>query len=205
MRPTRLLAGILITAGTLSCFAGAYSALIAYYGQEQAAKAWEKLSEAANVKWINPKPPPPALDDPRDRPGSVIGRLSFPRLDKTRFVLAGETAMKSGPTWLLETAVPGKTGNSVIAGHRDTHFRFLKDVRKGDTILVNSAGSTYRYTVTTIKIVSPRDVSLLSQVPNKVLTLVTCYPFYYIGSAPKRYIVRAEADFFSDTNQASGG
>jgi sortase A len=95
---------------------------------------------------------------------------------------------------MLESAIPGQPGNSIIAGHRDTHFRFLKDVQQGDRILLESGGAFHRYTVKSIHITSPSDVSLLGQVPGSALTLVTCYPFYYLGPAPKRFIIRAEAD-----------
>jgi sortase A len=89
------------------------------------------------------------------------------------------------------TARPGEAGNIGIAGHRDGFFRGLKDVRPGDAIDLETMQGTDTYVVEEIRIVSPKDVGVLRPRPVPSLTLVTCYPFYYIGSAPERYIVRA--------------
>ena len=84
-----------------------------------------------------------------------------------------------------------------MAGHRDTLFRGLRAIRKNDLILLETLGGEYRYRVEGTKIVSPRDVGVLKANPYAELTLVTCYPFYYVGSAPDRFIVKAR--------QAAGG
>jgi len=90
------------------------------------------------------------------------------------------------------TAVPGEPGNVGIAGHRDSFFRGLKDVAKGDRIELETLDGTHTYEVTEITIVDPEAVEVLDPTPRPTVTLVTCYPFYYVGSAPERYIVRAE-------------
>jgi sortase A len=94
---------------------------------------------------------------------------------------------------IANTAEPGADGNSGIAGHRDGFFRSLKDVHVGDPLEVETRVGTELYRITRIWIVGPDDVSVLGSTPSRAITLVTCYPFYFIGSAPQRYIVRAES------------
>jgi sortase A len=91
-----------------------------------------------------------------------------------------------------ETAVPGADGNSGIAGHRDGFFRGLKDVTPGDAIELDTLDGKLTYRVERTWVVEPEDVSVLDPTPSRALTLVTCYPFYYVGPAPQRFIVRAE-------------
>jgi LPXTG-site transpeptidase (sortase) family protein len=91
------------------------------------------------------------------------------------------------------TAQPGKTGNICLAGHRDTFFRPLKRIAPGDEVELRFPGGTTRYRVSTIETVEPTDRQVLEPTPDNTLTLITCYPFYFIGSAPKRFIVRASA------------
>jgi sortase A len=89
------------------------------------------------------------------------------------------------------TSLPGHSGNIAITGHRDGFFRGLKDLTTGDTIEVVLHNQTDKYLVRNIKIVLPSDTSVLNQTDDSTLTLITCYPFYYVGSAPQRYIVQA--------------
>ena len=89
------------------------------------------------------------------------------------------------------TALTGNSGNIAITGHRDGFFRGLKDITAGDTIEVVRHNQTDKYLVRKIKIVLPSDTSVLNQTDDSTLTLITCYPFYYVGSAPQRYIVQA--------------
>jgi len=92
------------------------------------------------------------------------------------------------------TARVGAKGNLGIAGHRDGFFRPLKDVVVGDRLELETSEGMLAYRVTSIDIVEPDDVSVLAKTPNKSITLVTCYPFYFVGRAPKRYIVKASAE-----------
>jgi len=89
------------------------------------------------------------------------------------------------------TARPGTDGNSGIAGHRDSFFRGLKDITPGDAIELDTLGGRELYRVEHTWVVNPEDVWVLDPTPGRVLTLVTCYPFYFVGSAPRRFIVRA--------------
>jgi sortase A len=90
------------------------------------------------------------------------------------------------------TALPGRTGNVGIAGHRDTFFRPLRNIHSNDVITLTTRSGEYRYRVVSTKVVKPDNVGVLNSDGNEVLTLVTCYPFYFLGSAPQRFIVRAE-------------
>jgi sortase A len=92
---------------------------------------------------------------------------------------------------ILGTPLPGQRGNVGIAGHRDTFFRNLRNIHDGDEITLTTLGGAFRYRVVLISIVEPNDVTVLRNSQDSILTLVTCYPFSYVGFAPKRFIVRA--------------
>ena len=123
----------------------------------------------------------------------AIAVLEVPRLGLTVPVLEGtvELTLNRGVGHVEGTARPGEKGNVGIAGHRDGYFRVLKDVTAGDTIRLVTLGETLEYTVEDARIVEPEDVQVLDPTSTPVLTLVTCYPFYYVGNAPKRFVVRA--------------
>ncbi len=89
------------------------------------------------------------------------------------------------------TALPGTTGNVGIAAHRDGFFRVLKDLKEGDALLLDTPVAAEQYRVEWIRITTPDDVSVIDPTPSPAVTLVGCYPFYHVGSAPKRFIVRA--------------
>lgn len=127
------------------------------------------------------------------RHGEPVGRLRIPRLQLSVMVAAGAdpTVLRRGAGHLPNTALPGQGGNVGIAAHRDRHFRPLKDVDVGDEILLETAVGTFRYQVEWTRIVPPDRVEVLRPTEEPTLTLVTCYPFYYVGNAPDRFIVRA--------------
>jgi sortase A len=128
-----------------------------------------------------------------ENPGPAIAILRIPKLRLTMPVFAGtsELALNRGAGWIPGTAPPGQAGNTGIAGHRDGFFRGLKDVGRGDAVTLTASDGTETYVVDRIKIVGPKDVAVLRPGTGDSLTLVTCYPFYYVGSAPKRYVVEA--------------
>jgi sortase A len=107
---------------------------------------------------------------------------------------ADDITLNRGAGHIDATAEPGTDGNSGIAGHRDGFFRVLKDIAVGDAVELETLYTIETYRVERSWIVDPEDVSVLDPTPNRSLTLVTCYPFYFVGSAPKRYIVRAAAE-----------
>lgn len=127
-------------------------------------------------------------------PPHVVAKLFYPRFGKQFFVLPnGDSNLMKGPVTLTPPPSRSFRGNSIIAAHRDLHFRFLKDVRVGDEFRVQSKDGAYRYRVSRLDIVEISDRALLTPSRDRVLTLVTCYPFYFVASAPQRFIVRAVA------------
>jgi sortase A len=124
----------------------------------------------------------------------LIGRLEIPRLELTAMVMegTGRTTLRRAVGHIAGTALPGQTGNVGISGHRDTFFRPLRKIRLGDTMAVTTRNGSFDYRVVSTKIVRPSDVSVLEAGDGEAVTLVTCYPFYFVGSAPFRFIVRAE-------------
>jgi len=123
----------------------------------------------------------------------AIAILRIPKIHLEVPVLEGtdDLSLNRGVGHVTGTANPGQNGNVAIAGHRDGFFRGLKDMSLGDTIEIATADETETYVIDHITIVDPSDVSVLAARPRASLTLITCYPFYFIGSAPKRYIVQA--------------
>jgi sortase A len=138
----------------------------------------------------------PARIPVRERPaqGASIGRIEIPRLGVSAIIRAGSDArtLRLAVGYIPGTALPGEAGNTGLAAHRDTFFRRLRDIRTDDEIRIVTKEGTYRYEVDNTRIVQPKDVWVLNPTPQPALTLVTCYPFNYIGSAPERFIVRAE-------------
>jgi len=124
----------------------------------------------------------------------LVGRLEIPRLGFSVIVSEGtdDATLRRAAGHIAGTAVPGQRGNVGIAGHRDTLFRPLRNIRQDDTILLTTLQGEYQYRVVSTRIVNPSDVAILNSDGNDALTLVTCYPFYFVGPAPDRFIVRAE-------------
>ncbi len=126
--------------------------------------------------------------------GSLVGRIEIPRLGVSAIVREGDdiSTLRRSVGHIPDTVLPGESGNSGFAGHRDTFFRGLRNARSGDRITVTTADATLNYVIRNTRVVEPDDVSVLNPTPGHTLTLVTCYPFSYIGAAPQRFIVRAE-------------
>ena len=143
---------------------------------------------------------PAALDEPAVprsesalAPGSPLVALSVPRIGLSAVVLHGSDAqtLRRGPGHVEHTALPGEHGNMVVAGHRDSFFRPLRYIRPGDDIYLDAPTGTYHYRVTWVRIVNPHEIGVLRATDDAVLTLITCYPFWALGSAPDRCVVRA--------------
>ena len=153
-----------------------------------------------------PPTPPSEADSPQPATGAIMGRVEIGRLHLSAIVRQGvdDGTLRDSVGHVPSTALPGQTGNFAIAAHRDTLFRALKDIQKDDLISFQSAKGTFTYQVQATKIVKPTDVSVLrpdgggliqavdENAQRKLLTMITCYPFYYVGSAPKRFIVEAQ-------------
>lgn len=124
----------------------------------------------------------------------VLGIMEIPRLNLEVPIYDGasDLHMDRGAARIEGTARPGAPGNLGVAGHRDGFFRVLKDIEVGDEITVTSMSGLETYVVSDLSIVSPTAVEVLDPTETPSLTLVTCYPFYFVGHAPERFIVRAE-------------
>jgi sortase A len=124
----------------------------------------------------------------------LIGRIDIARLGLSLVVMEGTSArtLRHALGHIEGTSLFGDHGNIGLSGHRDTLFRPLKDIRQGDVIVATTPVGEYRYRVVSTKIVSPENTSVLDSDGSDILTLVTCYPFYFVGPAPNRFIVRAE-------------
>jgi sortase A len=167
----------------------------AWLFQKRAARDLDRLQRdrraasqmtAQPVSVIAPRAAPAAA-------GSLIGRIEIPRLLLSVVVVEGvdRTSLRRAVGHIPGTALPGEDGNVGLAGHRDTFFRQLKDVKIDDEIQISTPIGNFNYQVVSLRIVDPENVGVLAPSGENVLTLVTCYPFYFVGPAPKRWIVRA--------------
>jgi sortase A len=143
--------------------------------------------DRGNAAPRRPAPSAPAV-------GSLIGRLEAPSVRMTTNVLEGsdDGTLRRGAGHIEDTPFPGQPGNVGIAGHRDTVFRPLRHVKVGDPLHITTPDRTYQYRISKTLIVGPDDVYVLDPTDRPTVTLVTCYPFDFIGHAPKRFIVQAE-------------
>ncbi|HSR08673.1 MAG TPA: class D sortase [Bryobacteraceae bacterium] len=136
--------------------------------------------------------PPPALRI-LAREGSPLIRMTVPRLSLSVMVSEGvqSQTLARAAGHIPGTAFPDEPGNVGIAGHRDTFFRKLSEIRKDDVISLATPDGSYQYSVEWTRVVMPSQIDVLESSNTSALTLVTCYPFTYVGSAPERFIVRA--------------
>ncbi|HEV2176358.1 MAG TPA: class D sortase [Terriglobia bacterium] len=151
---------------------------------------------------------PAEPESPRAEPGSaggaggaglnvtadgLVARLEIPSAGVSVAVMEGVDArtLRQAVGHMPGTAFPGAAGNIVLAAHRDTFFRGLRNVHEGDPITLNTLHGSFTYVVDSLQVIQPQDVGVLGSIPRPTLTLVTCYPFYFVGPAPERYIVRA--------------
>jgi sortase A len=123
----------------------------------------------------------------------LIGRIEIPRLLLSAVVVegTGKTVLRRAVGHIPGTALPGQAGNVGLTGHRDTFFRSLKDLKIKDEIQFSTLAGNFNYEVESLRVVKPDNVGVLAPSGHNVLTLVTCYPFYFVGPAPQRWIVRA--------------
>lgn len=147
-----------------------------------------RMAEVGAAKTSHSPVPAVAPDD-----GGVVGRLDIPRIGVSVMVVEGveDGDLKRAAGHIPGTALPGQPGNVGIAGHRDTFFRPLRSIQRNDIIAVSTLQGAYRYRVVSTKVVRPEDVQVLYPTGRDTLTLVTCFPFDYVGSSPKRFIVQA--------------
>jgi sortase A len=167
----------------------------------------ESAASQAYAKWVferTPRSPPKAAAIQGRiaplpsrillQPEAIIGRISIPNLKLSAMVREGADTktLRIAVGHIPSTALPGQPGNVGVAAHRDTFFRHLGELKNGDTIGFSTVDGDFTYRVESLKIVEPENIEVLASSDEKVLTMVTCYPFHYIGNAPHRYIVRAK-------------
>ena len=182
-----------LTGGALFCCAAtllAYSAFVLVdswtFQREQRVRLEHALHQVALAETARVSPP--AAN------GDVIGSIDIPRLGLSVIVVEGTSAasLRRAAGHIAGTASPGQAGNVGIAGHRDTFFRPLRDIQQNDVITLTTLQGRFHYRVVSTSINDPSDVAVLDPGASDTLTLVTCYPFYFAGPAPDRFIVRAE-------------
>ena len=172
----------------------------------QEVRAWLGIPAPPKRSISSPLTPPSVNRSPLIGADGLVGRLVIPRLQLSSIVREGADGRTLRLTLghIRGTALPGQSGNVGVAGHRDSLFRGLRNIEKNDMIRFETLAGNYSYQVEDTRIVSPRDVSVLRMTNYPELTLVTCYPFYYIGSAPQRFIVKARQVSASATALQTG-
>lgn len=180
-----LVSYVLIAGGIFLVFQGARDWIESHWGQSVARRQFEP-----SLAHIRRRPRIPF----HPRRGDTVAKLMIPRLGTELYVVEGvdQADLRRGPGHMTGTALPGDPGNCVIAAHRDLHFRVLKDIHEGDEIVLETPNGEFLYRVKNLRIVSPRNTTPLQPTSGTELHLITCYPFYFLGHAPKRFIVEAD-------------
>jgi len=180
-RQVRRAAHLLLAAGVLAVGYAAVVVVDARTYQASALRRFERARAAAPVALV------PLVQ------GAALGELRIPRLGLAAVIVQGDSAgvLQRGVGHLSETALPGEAGNVVLAGHRDTFFRPLQGIRAGDVITIRTSTADVDYIVESTAVVAPDAVDVLRATSRRTLTLVTCFPFHYVGPAPRRFVVRA--------------
>ena len=159
---------------------------------------YQRAAESTLVQAIAPAPAAP--DEPGHgrshepiAPGTPLAKLIVPRLGISVVVAEGidSSVLRRAIGRIPSSALPGEPGNVALAGHRDTFLRPLADIRQGDLLILESPTARYAYRVVSIEIVDPHDTHVLGAPDYPALTIVTCYPFRYVGPAPQRFVVQA--------------
>jgi sortase A len=185
-RLLRLSGGILVLSGLAALAWCGVSLARTRLFQEQSSAALDREFLFRPVKLtVGPAPAP--------EEGALLGSISIPRVKVSSVILEGtdDRTLALSVGHVRDTALPGREGNVALAGHRDTFFRGLQNIRDRDEILLTTSRGSRLYEVESTRIVSPEDVYVLNDIGRPLLTLVTCYPFHYVGPAPKRFIVQA--------------
>ena len=187
----------LVAAGGFLAALGAIDYWQSRTAQTEIAREWESQeSDTIVPKSVDSAPPSQTRGKPAPETGTTVAKLTIPRLKAVYYVVEGTDRhdLNRGPGHVIGTVLPGDDGNCVIAGHRDTHFSVLQNIRDGDDVILERGGRTFRYRVDEMSVVNPDNTGSLRPTKDSVLTLITCYPFHYIGSAPRRFIVRADLE-----------
>lgn len=193
-RKWKWLANLMILLGAGLFLFALLSYLHGYWLQYLLSKEWE-ARQAEELKELKGKATsrPSALSYNLPK-GEIVAKLEIPKIGLDTIIVEGidNSTLKKGPGHYPGTVLPGQRGNCIIASHRDTFFRNVGELDINDPIKVSMAGYNYTYVVTNKQVVKPTDLTPMNPTSYPALTLITCYPFHYIGPAPKRYIVTAQ-------------
>jgi sortase A len=185
---------LLLTAGLVSL---AYVAYVAVDTSAYQADQRRLFAEARNNPALTPASPAAGADPPRPAAapldGAWLGEIEIPRLGIDVGIVQGESPrlLERAAGHVQDTALPGEMGNVVLAAHRDSFFRPLEHVRTGDEITVTTLDGEFHYVVESTIVVGPGDLWVLAPIGGRTLTLITCFPFGFIGAAADRFVVRA--------------
>jgi len=166
---------------------------LGYAGYVELDRYWYQEVETSKLEMVRAPAEPPTIEAGRIADGGVIGEIEVPRLKLKAIVVQGDSdaLLRRAVGHLPETALPDEAGNVALAGHRDGLFRPLRHVLPGDLITLAAPDHKFQYEVQWTAVVPPNAVRVLQPTAEPTLTLVTCFPFYYVGAAPERFIVRA--------------
>jgi len=175
---------VLLTAGIMALGYAGYAVLDLYWYQNVETSKFEAVSTPAEPRPIEAVP---------IAEGGVIGEINVPRLGLKAIVVQGDSEkfLRRAVGHLPGTPLPGEAGNVALAGHRDGLFRPLRNILPGDLITLKTPEREFQYQVEWTAVVPPSAVRVLQPTSEPALTLVTCFPFYYVGAAPERFVVRA--------------
>jgi len=205
-----LAADLLILAGAASVLVFAWASLDAAYYQYTQKLQFEKqvgnaevaggstgIAKAMALAETRPQPElklfVPNLVKPPGRDPLLIGQLEAPRVGLSVMVREGldVATLRRAVGHVPSTALPGEVGNFVVLGHRDTFFRPLRQLEKGDTVRIATSRGRFTYAIESIEVVEPEGIALTAPASEAVATLITCFPFNYVGPAPRRFVARA--------------
>jgi sortase A len=189
-RLIRLISSVMIVVGFAALGYVASVIVSARYFQETEAA---KFTKAAKLETLSAVPKingtPRIVAD-----GDVVGMIEIDSVGVRAVIVQGDSSgtLRRAVGHVPETALPGEAGNVALAAHRDTLFRPLRKIKTGDLIDIRTETGVIQYRVRSTEIVPPSDVDVLESRGRNELTLITCYPFYYVGHAPDRFVVHAE-------------
>ena len=177
---------VFLIIGLLALSYVGFALLDAWLYQAEQARRFERALKETNL--ARAESPAIAVSE-----GSPLGRVEISAVGLTVMVLEGtdEGTLRRAVGHIRGTPLPGQRGNVALAGHRDTFFRGLRKIRVNDEITLTTLSGSYRYRVDSTKVVKPEETEVLEDYGDDILTLVTCYPFNFVGLAPSRFIVRA--------------
>ncbi|MGM9928676.1 MAG: class D sortase [Bacillus sp. (in: firmicutes)] len=192
-----LLAALLLIGGIYFTTTNAYKLLAGYtmyQWNKQVTKETEEVVATAQTEDINKKQADKVVYEQRPAIGELMGSLYIPKLDKTLPIIHGthEDELAKGVGHYADSVLPGEKDNSVLSGHRDTVFRSLGEVGVGDELITTTTAGTFTFQVKKVRIVDSDDRTVIVPKTKPTLTVTTCYPFDFIGSAPERYVLVAE-------------